>query len=196
MARVEPRERLGSKPSCVMSSRRPLAVEQSEHDLFAEQGRQHRHTEVDLAAGAAIVETAPLMRPSCGRRFLGDVQPRHDLDARHERIAELERRGHHGLQHAVDAEPHAQFLFVRLDVNVTGAALNRRQEQRVGEPDDRRFAALLLERGRVESLRRWSNDLDFFLSSRDSGPRARGRRPPSTCHPPRRCCPRASDSAW
>jgi hypothetical protein len=47
-------------------------------------------------------------------------------------------------------------------VNVTGAALNRREEQRVGEPDDRRFAALLLERGRVD-LFGAVNDLDFFL---------------------------------
>ena len=47
---LEPRRaRPASKPSCVMSSRRPFGIEQAEHDLLAEERRQHRHAEVDVA---------------------------------------------------------------------------------------------------------------------------------------------------
>ena len=67
-------------------------------------------------------------------------------------VPELERRRHHRLQHAVDAEPDAQVLLVRLDVDVAGAPLNRREHQRVDQPDDRRLAALPLERRRVDLL--------------------------------------------
>ena len=53
---------------------------------------------------------------------------------------------------AVDAEPDPHVLFVRLDVDVARALLNGREHQRVDELDDGRFAALLLERGRVDFL--------------------------------------------
>ena len=169
---LEPLERVRLEAELGHVEPQALGVEQAEHDLFAEQRRQHRHAEVDLAAGAAIVEprldAAVLRQP-----LLGDVEPRHDLDARHERIAVLQRRRHHRLQHAVDAEPHAQVFFVRLDVNVARAPLDGRQEERVGQPDDRRLAALPFERGRVDLLGA-VDDLDFVLPRRGSGLRARG----------------------
>jgi len=40
------------------------------------------------------------------------------------------------MQHAVDPEPDAHVVFVRLDVNVTRAALNGRQENGADQPDD------------------------------------------------------------
>ena len=57
------------------------------------------------------------------------------------------------MQHAVNAEPDAHLLLVRLQVDVAGAPLNRGQEQRVHQPDDRRLAPLPLERRRVDLLR-------------------------------------------
>ena len=49
------------------------------------------------------------------------------------------------LQHAVDAEPHAEFLLVRLDVNVAGAALDGVRQDQVYELDDGRFVGRLLQ---------------------------------------------------
>ena len=70
-----------------MSRRSAFGIEQTEHDLFAEERRQHRDTEVDVALRAAVVE-AGLDAAVLRQPLLGDVEPRHDLDARDDRIAD------------------------------------------------------------------------------------------------------------
>ena len=161
-----------SNPSCVMSSRSALGVEQPEHDLFAEERRQHRDTEVDVAAACRGRSKRALMRPSCGSRFSA-MSSRAMIFTR-ETIASriLERRRHHRLQHAVDAEPDPHLLFVRLDVDVARALLNRRQHQRVDEPDDRRFAALPLERGGVDFFGASATTSMVVVLPSGPGPRA------------------------
>jgi hypothetical protein len=53
---------------------------------------------------------------------LGDVEVGHDLDARGDRVLQLERRLHHLVEHAVDAVADAELLLVGLDVDVARAA--------------------------------------------------------------------------
>ena len=71
-----------------------------------------------LQADAAVLRQA----------LLGDVQLRHDLDARDH------QRRHRALalqdlaQHAVDAEAHHQPVLERLDVDVRGVFLHRLRE--------------------------------------------------------------------
>src|SRR5204863_9534382 len=67
--------------------------------------------------------------------------PRHDLDARGNRVAELHRRLHDVVEDAVDAVPDAQLFLVRLDVNVARAFLDGRQQNHVHQLDDRRVLA-------------------------------------------------------
>ena len=124
-------------------------VEQTHDDLFAEQRRQTRDAEVDLF-GLPVVGEADLDASVLREPLLGDVELRHDLQPRRDRVAELHRRRHDVVQDAVDAEAHAEFLLVRLDVNVARTLLNRRHQHEVHQPDDWRFTALLFERGDVD----------------------------------------------
>ncbi len=117
-----------------------LLVEQAEHDLLAEERGERGDAEVELARAAVDLELdldAAVLRQA----LLGDVELGHDLDARDERVAQLQRRMHHVVEHAVDAEADAHLLLVRLDVDVGGAALERVDQQHVDEPDDRRVLA-------------------------------------------------------
>ena len=120
-------------------------VEETKHDLLAEERRQTRDAEVDVAHLAAVLE-ADLDAAVLRQPLLGDVQLGHDLDARGDRVAELHRRLHDVVENAVDAVADAQLLLVGLDVDVARALLNRRHQDDVDQLDDRRFLALLGER--------------------------------------------------
>ena len=109
-------------------------VEQAQHDLLAEDGRQNRDAEVHVLAGAELeLDAAVLRQPP-----LGDVERRHDLDARGDGVLELERRLHDLFEHAVDAVADAEHLLVRLEMDVAGAPLHGAGEDGVDQPDDRR----------------------------------------------------------
>ena len=86
----------------------------------------------DLELDAAVLRHAAL----------GDVELRHDLEARDERRLELQRRLHDFLQRAVDAVAHAQLVLEALEVDVRRAALHGVGEDRVDELDDRRVIHL------------------------------------------------------
>ena len=88
----------------------------------------------DLELDAAVLRHASL----------GDVQLRHDLEARDERRLELHRRLHHFLQRAVDAIANADLVLEALEVNVRRAALHGVGENRVDQLDDRRVFHLRL----------------------------------------------------
>src|SRR4029078_4630400 len=91
--------------------------------------------------GEANLDAAVLGQP-----LLGDVELRHDLDARGDRVAHLHRRRHHVVEDGVDAGADAGFLLVGLDVDVARALGNRRHQDDVDQLDDRRFLALSGER--------------------------------------------------
>ena len=124
IARRTARSALGVEAELAQVQPQALGVEQAEHDLLAEERRQHRDAEVDRRGCVPRSLNRALMRPSCGRRFSAMSSRAMILmrDTSGSRI--LERRRHHRLQHAVDAEPDAQLLFVRLDVDVAGAPLD------------------------------------------------------------------------
>ena len=89
-----------------------------------------------------MVVVADLDAAVLRQTLLGDIELRHDLEPRRDRVAELHRRVHDAVEHAVDAVPDPVLLLVRFDVNVAGAFLHRRHQQHVDQPDDRRFLAL------------------------------------------------------
>ncbi len=113
-------------------------VEEAQHDLLAEERRQRRDAEVHLLAASHLQLDAAVLRQAP----LGDVQLRHDLEPRRDRVAQLHRRLHHLVEHAVDAVADAEFLLVRLDVDVRRVALDGVGEDQVHELDDRRVLGL------------------------------------------------------
>ena len=56
------------------------------------------------------------------------------------------------MQDAIDAEPDPELLFVRLDVDVAGAALNGGRQDGVDQPHDRRLPARFVPRAQVDLL--------------------------------------------
>ena len=118
--------------------------------IFSPKSVGRHETRKSISLRRAVDREADLDAAVLRQPLLGDVQLRHDLQARRDRVAELHRRRHDVVQDAVDAEPDAELLLVRLDVNVARALLNRRHEHQVDEADDRRLAALALERGHVD----------------------------------------------
>ena len=120
--------------------------------IFSPKSVGRHETRKSISLSRAVDGEADLDAAVLRQALLGDVQLRHDLDARRDRVAELHRRRHDVVEDAVDAEPDAELLLVRLDVDVARALLNRRHQHQVDEPDDRRLAALPLERGDVNLL--------------------------------------------
>ena len=107
-------------------------VEQTQHGTLAETGGQSGDTHVDLAARQAQ-RNAPVLRQA----LLGNVEIRHDLDAREHRRMQPAMRFRHRLQGAIEAEPDRRARLVGLDVNVRCALPQRLREQHVDHADDR-----------------------------------------------------------
>ena len=108
-------------------------VENTDDRVLAVHARHDRDAEVDRLARQPQLEAAVLRHA-----LLGDVELRHDLDARDDRAVEaLVDRPHRRLQHAVDAVLHVHRVVLRLDVDVAGAPLDGGVDRRVDEADDR-----------------------------------------------------------
>ena len=119
-----------------------LLVEQSQHHPLAVTGRNRRDAHVDRAAGDAQTD-APVLRQA----LLGDVELRHDLQARHDQWRDRPLGLQHLAQDAVDAKADDESILKRLDVDVGGVFLHRLGEDRVDEADDRRVVLALEEIG-------------------------------------------------
>ena len=122
------------------------AVEQSQHDTLAERGRDRRDAQIDIAARDAQADSAVLRQA-----LLGDIEARHDLDARRDRRLKALGRRQHVVHHAVHAEAHHHFFFENFDVNIRRAILDRLRQHAVDELDDRRRVVGLEQ---VQRLRR------------------------------------------
>ena len=109
-------------------------IEDTHHDLFAEQRRAGADAEVD----GAVLREPHLDAAVLRHAALGDVEPRHDLEARGDLDGELHGRLRDFLQHAVEAVADAVGLFVRFEVDVRCALLDGVQQHLVDEADDGR----------------------------------------------------------
>ncbi len=126
-------------PSSLERQQRVALVEHADHDLLAVDGGQRGDTEVELPRPHLHRDAAVLRDP-----LLGDVEVRHDLQARDEAALEvLGLRAHRLVEHAVDPEPDPHVALPRLDVHVRRAFGDGLGHDRVDELDDGR----VLERG-------------------------------------------------
>ena len=101
-------------------------------------GRHDRNAEVNVTPFVAHAEPAILRHAA-----LGNVEFRHDLDARDQGLVVGEIDGIDFLiQRAVDAVLDLHFGVARFDVNVGGARLHRVVNDRVDQLDDWRHLAV------------------------------------------------------
>ena len=110
-----------------------LLVENADDGVLAVNRRHDRDTEVDLATAQVEFEATVLRHP-----LLGDVEIRHDLDARDDRVVVAQLDWIHGrIEHAIDTvlDPHR--ILARLHMNIGGTALERVHQGRVDEANDR-----------------------------------------------------------
>ena len=99
-----------------------------------------RDAEIDLLAAHGQLDAPVLRQPP-----LGDVEPRHDLDARDDRRLQPRRRRLDFVQHAVIAVADPQPILERLDMDVGGMGLDGAGDQLVDEADHRRLARQVLQ---------------------------------------------------
>jgi hypothetical protein len=136
------------QPELVELARRPVRIEQAQHELFAVGRRQHGDPHVDDAAVMTDREV-PVLRSSP----FGDVGLRHDLDAGGDRVLHPLRKLVAVDEHAVDAVADDDDVGTRLDVDVARLDGHRVGEDEVHHLDDRRLLRLLSERLGVELVR-------------------------------------------
>ncbi|CCF70565.1 hypothetical protein XAPC_4302 [Xanthomonas citri pv. punicae str. LMG 859] len=119
------------------------AVQDTQHHLLSEQGRQGADTEVDLLGLGQVELDAPVLR----HPLLGDIQLRHHLQPRCDALVQLHRRLGHVLQQAIDAQAHPVVVFIRLEMDVRGSPPDRIHQHLVDELHHRRVVALGIDPG-------------------------------------------------
>src|SRR6202030_3211532 len=108
-------------------------IENTQHDLLAEQRGAGTHAEVD----GAILGQLHLDAAVLGDAPLSDVEARHDLETSRQFLRQLHRRLGNLLEHPVHAKAHAVELLERLEVNIRSAAADGIQHDLVDEAHDR-----------------------------------------------------------
>ena len=108
------------------------AIEDAQHHRLAMQRGDGGDAEIDVLAAHGHLD-APVLRHAP----FGDIEPRHDLDARGDRGGEVTRRRFRLVQHAVVAVADAQPILERFDVDVGGLGFHRAGDQQVDQPDHR-----------------------------------------------------------
>ena len=143
---MKPARKRVSVSSCMPSLSSPMrACSLSrilKHDFLALDRRERGHPDVDRVAADGEADAAVLREP-----LLGDVEARHDLEAR--RDAGDHAAGHRRrvVKHAVDAVAHAHVLALGLEVDVRDPFLDALRDHAVDKLDDGRVARRLADLG-------------------------------------------------
>jgi hypothetical protein len=139
-----------------------LLVQQAQHDTLAVPGGHRRDAHVDRAAGDAQADAAVLRQA-----LLGDVEARHDLDARDQQRRHRTLGLQHLAQHAVDAEAHDEPVLEGLDVDVRGVFLDGLGQHGVDQADDRRVVLALQQVGGLGQALRQAREVGLALDALD-----------------------------
>ena len=115
-------------------------IQDAEHDALAVQRGDRRNAQIDLVAADDQLDP-----PVLGQSPFGDVELRHDLDARHDGRLKPARWSVDLVQHAIIAIADAQAILERIEMNVGGARLHATRDQLIDQSDQRRFAGEILE---------------------------------------------------
>ena len=105
-----------------------VEIEEAQDELLAVQRGHRGRADVERTTAPDEVDAAVLREA-----MLGDVEVRHDLDARQHRGPLTDRDGRGVLQEPVDTEAHQQAVGGRLEVDVAGASCDGPVDQVVHE---------------------------------------------------------------
>src|SRR5690606_5985377 len=111
-----------------------LLVEQTQYDALAMACRNRRDAHVDRTARDAQRDASVLRQA-----LLGDVELRHDLDARDDERGDGALRLQYLAKHAVNAKPDDETVFERLDMDIGRIVLYGLRQDGVDQLDDRRL---------------------------------------------------------
>ena len=107
-----------------------LLVENTQHDALARAARQGRDAHVEQFA-AERQPHAPVLRHAA----LGDVEPRHHLDAADHHRRDMRRHAQRFAQHAVDPHPDDQPGLIGLDMDIADIMPRGIGDHPVDQPD-------------------------------------------------------------
>ena len=107
----------------------------SQHRLFSEHGRQQRYTDVDVLALSHTDTEMTVLRQTA----LSNIEVRHDLDSRDQRLVHTALQRYIIDDRAVDTHAHARAALKRLDMHIARAGADGTVKQAVEQLDDRRF---------------------------------------------------------
>ncbi len=109
-----------------------IFLQDAQHRTLAMPGRQCRNADIHGLARYPQGDAAVLRQA-----FLGDIQLRHHLEARHHGGMQSAMRLDDAAHRAINAEAHYRTRFVRLDMHVGGPGVERLREDGVDHADDR-----------------------------------------------------------
>ena len=135
-----------------------LLVEQAQHHPLAMRRRQCRDAHIDFVPGQTQGNPAVLRHT-----FFGDVEPRHDLDPRHQQRRQFAFGPEHLAQLTVDAHTHRQVVLEGFQMDVRSLCAHRFAEQRVDQADHRRIALLLEQVGGLRYLLGEAEQIQFIV---------------------------------
>ena len=115
-----------------------LFVEQAQYHSFTVRRWQGRDPHVHFMPGQPQGHAAIL-----GHALFRDIQPRHDLDPRHQQCRQFTPWPEHFAQLPIDAHAHRQVLLEGFQVHIRGLFAYGFAEQRIDQANDRRIALLL-----------------------------------------------------
>jgi hypothetical protein len=124
-------------------------VEQPEHGLFSPDGRGGGHPDVEVTTVDLHLELAVL-----GATTFDNVHVGHDLDAAHERRANVGRQREHLREGTIHAEPHSHDRVGRLDMHIRGTVAKCLGDDLVHHLHDRTVSTGRRRRKQIRVLRR------------------------------------------
>jgi hypothetical protein len=123
------------KPKRLKIKRHGIAIKHTQNDALAVDRRTAGNAQVDLLAEHCKAQASILRKSS-----FGDIEPRHDLDARDDRGRLLPGPRLSLLEPAINAKAYPQAIDKRFEVNIGRACLDSFADQIVHEADDWGFA--------------------------------------------------------
>ena len=123
----------GSMPTLFRSSDTTLRSRIRNTTLSPNSVGRDAHPQVDRVTTHRQFNTAVLRQAT-----FGNIQVRHDLDARGDGERQVTRRRHHFVQHAVRLDANAKFVFKGLEMHVAGMVLDGQQQHHIQQLADRR----------------------------------------------------------
>src|SRR5712692_11424169 len=96
-------------------------VQEAHDDLFSEESREHRDSNIQFLPGAHLQLDPPIL----GESPLSDIELGHYFEPREQRVLELGGGIHDLVQHPIDTKAYAKNLFVWLDMNIARPPFGR-----------------------------------------------------------------------